>query len=229
MDKWKDIELEKMKVHFQGPYNFCQIGDASSIWIQIGNQSVNCLFQRWVEIRKHASFSKINPTTMIQCPSNKNTIRKRPLCIAIRFQHWLKANHGAKKHRKHPIIRVQWYRTHKSIPIRAIRIANETRLRQAKATKIWPMEIAIKTSTRENFATKKRHSSIAFKRRMPLDRSMQLIDIHIAIQQLIQLITFFVTEIYRPAKVADMRALATREIQCQKVSHKSFSIQHWHL
>lgn len=37
-----------------------------------------------------------------------------------------------------------------------------------------------------------------------------------------------ITGIYRRVKVADMRALATREIPCQKVSHKSFSIQQLH-
>lgn len=76
MDKWKDIELEKMKVFIQ-----------SSV-LQ------NCLLKvfkisRWVGIETLGYFSRLNQTGRTPWRSSKDTTQKRQRCTEIKYVVWL--------------------------------------------------------------------------------------------------------------------------------------------
>lgn len=103
MDKWKDIELEKMKV---GELNHAYVYNLTVClcgYNRIGFSYVNLsrCDERPEVIKKHVNFSIANLTTTTQCRYNKSTIQKRPLYTVIRYRHWLKANRGVKVRRQH--------------------------------------------------------------------------------------------------------------------------------
>lgn len=162
MDKWKDIELEKMKVSI-----------TLKPWLQ-QSLILNRVCFRLVEIKKPVNSSKVNRITTIPCPFSKSITRKRPHCIAIKYPRWLRANRGVKRHPRQRILVRRYRPTHRDIPVRGIQAANAARWRLAKAIKTSatrPEPEAIRILIHRSSAIKKTHFSIASKRRMHLDQS----------------------------------------------------------
>lgn len=134
--------------------------------------------QRSVGIKGHVNSWIVNQTTMTPCPFSKSTIPRRPLCIVIKSQHWLKVNRGVQKHPVRPITAVaHWMPIHiarrpaHAIPPMVNEIQRPTRIRRAAvaAIKILMMtvdRVATKISIHPSFAIKNNISSIASKKKM---------------------------------------------------------------